>query len=188
MAGRKTNEQKMKELDTAVRKGIEEGLKEVLYQFNNIYTRSIDRFYKDYEPHRYDRTFTTYAGSDLADMWGLSAVSQNTYRPFMKNIRQIGKNTYYGAMNIDYSYIYENTGRNPYNSPLDYVFERTFVEGIHGMTPEEAKARKLSWHKKPMNPPPKHFMDKEYLSFQKDKKRLDGIFDGAISRELSRLK
>lgn len=195
MAGRKTNEKIIEEINEAVRQGIVEGLKVVAHQLADAYGRAIDRFYDDYNPHVYERTYSTYKASDLSDMWGWNTGSSGYVGEsvWFKNIRRLSKNKYYVALNIDY----RNIGNNPYNSPLDYVFERTYVKGIHGMTPDESAAmmkskgedweQKTPWHKKPMREPPIHFMEKDYAKIASND-NLDLVFGEAISRELSRLK
>ena len=183
--GRKSNQQLSAEIDKAVRQGIINGLNHVAYQLGEAYGKAIDRFYHNYTPHYYDRTYSTYMASDLSDMWGWNTggtgfIGESQY---FKNVRQLSKNRYYVALNVDY----RNIGPNPYNEPLDYVFERTYVEGIHGMTPEEAARKGLHWHKKPEREAPIHFMEKDYYKIANNE-NLDRVFGEAISRELSRVK
>ena len=173
--GRKSNATLLNELNNAVMLAVEKGIDEVGRQLEIAYGRCIDRFYADYPFTRvYNRTFSLYAGSDTWD------------NP-LKNKKKINKQKYSISVNVSADYLTDNIGGNPYSSPVDYVFERAYEQGIHGMTPEEAANKKLDWHKLPMSPPPIHFMEKEYERLT-NKGGLDIIFGEAISKELARMK
>ena len=75
---------------------------------------------------------------------------------------------------------------NPYRADTEWVYNRTYVEGIHGWTPEEIMNyagganygyygekgqfyinKMLNWIPEPMNPSPKELMDAWYREYKK---------------------
>ena len=89
----------------------------------NKYKSCVDVFYGHMpESDRYYRTYSTYLGSSISYDYGeTSSGSVNT-----KN----GKETTFSInvnMQVDPSYL-----GSPYKDPVDYVFNRTWGEGIHG--------------------------------------------------------
>ena len=181
MAGRKSNEQKLKELNEAILRAVDHMLDDIGDDLEIAYGRCIDRFYKDYpHPKFYDRTFSLYAGSDGWD---------NPHR----NKKKISDTKYYIGINVGWENILMNLGedpyldRGPYRDNVKFVFERAYLSGIHGMTLEEASNRGLKWHHLPMTPPPIHFMEKEYRKIA-NKSYLDKLWEESILRELSHKK
>lgn len=179
--GRKTNEEVGAEIQAAIERAIDAGIDELGYRLEIAYGQCIDKFYSNYEPHYYDRTYSLYSGS-------------NTWDNPLKNKKKIGKNRYYIAIYVGAENVIPNINSNnlpyddiSYRDGVDFVFDRSFEQGIHGMTPEEAKRAGLSWHKKPDNPTPKRRMDKEYKRIANNN-AMDLLFGEFISRELSKMK
>lgn len=91
---------------------------EVLWQIENTYESVIDEFYNHYNPLYYNRTFSTYlASSGYKDLYS----SQN-FSPI--------NDGYEVGINVDSG----NIPNNPYRADTDWVFNRTFVKGIHGIS------------------------------------------------------
>lgn len=173
--GRKTNESKLKQISDAIERGIDSGIDEIGYQLEMAYGNAIDRFYGHYpNPKFYNRTYSLYAGSD-------------SWENPLKNKKKKGNGRYYIGINVGANFISENIGGNPYKSSIEYVFGRSYEHGIHGMTPEESTRRGLGWHKLPMSPSPKYWMEKNYKNIA-NKKYLDGLFYTKISEELAKIK
>lgn len=98
---------------------------ELNYMIEEIYERAIDAFYDSYNPKYYDRTLSTYKASDL---WENPTKQQNPI--------PMGEGFIAG---IEVSS--DNIPGHPYNkSPKDkpnkteWVFNRTYVKGIHGVS------------------------------------------------------
>ena len=163
---------------------------EVTVRLEIGYEKCIEEFYKDYRnPRYYDRTYSTfYASTGFGDM----AIWKRCVK---KNNRG-----YISGIIVDSSNITEE----PYRAETEWVFERTFNEGIHGMTPEEVsdadwlKPNGLTpfyryplfyggrlWHKKPMSPTPKERMDKKYREMFK---QLDDITKEKMNEAFGRRK
>lgn len=90
---------------------------EVLFRIQGFYDNAISKFYSDYDPLYYNRTYSSYEGS---------SGSKNLFSP--ENIFENG-NGWTAKISIDSSYI----PGNPYRADKDWVFERTFWKGIHGI-------------------------------------------------------
>ena len=96
---------------------VEEMAHEVLWRIENIYETAIDRFYADYNPLYYNRTFSTYLGS---------SGYEDTFSP--QNIKKIGDAWESGITISDV-----NIPGKPYRADTEWVFDRTFNKGIHGI-------------------------------------------------------
>ena len=97
---------------------VEEMAHEIVWRIENIYETAIDRFYADYNPLYYDRTYSTYlASSGYENLFS----SRNVY----------GNGHYWTAqIMVNPNYI----PGNPYNAKSkQWVFNRTFSGGIHGI-------------------------------------------------------
>lgn len=106
------------EVDSAIGKAA----KEVGDKIQKAYNESVDDFYDSYQPSSYIRTLSTYKGSSAAR-------GHRTHR-------KLGSMRHEAGITVDASYI----GGNPYTKhpkhgwdpSVDFIFNRTFFEGIHG--------------------------------------------------------
>lgn len=126
---KKYNLTSIKDLEKLYNDAVEEMAEEVLFQIESEYESNIDRFYNDYSPLYYDRTYSTYMGSS----GGNSLFSPQNFK--------IVDNGYVVGINVDPS----NIIGNPYHADKDWVFKRTYLKGIHGINAENIVRRK---HKK----------------------------------------
>lgn len=108
---------------------------EMTYQIESAYESVVQQFYNEYTPRSYDRTYSTYLGSDkYNNLFG--------YTPI--------ENGYESGIIVDSN----NIPGNPYRAEKDWVFERTFSEGIHGYFKVEyeqwmnERFKKYKWSKK----------------------------------------
>lgn len=155
---------------------LKELAEEITYQIENSYETVIDKFYEDYSPRYYDRTYSTYIGSDHYDD--------------MFNFQQLG-DTYLAGINVSSS----NIPGSPYRADTDWVFDRTFYGGIHGINRTDKirmnKTRGRGYEKdlinittiKNMHPAPKVLMDKEFKRITK-KSNMDKLFNQAMNKAL----
>ena len=90
---------------------------EVLWAIENQYESVIDVFYADYNPLYYYRTYSTY----LASSGYKQLYSPENYMSF---------DNYY---NVGISIDSQKIPGNPYRADTDWVFNRTFEKGIHGI-------------------------------------------------------
>ena len=121
-------------LQKEIEKNFKKALKDTTIQLNTIleymYENAIEAFYSSMEPKYYSRTGATYYGSDLYDN------ENKIYDPTI-----IG-NEYIAQLTVSPN----NIPGEPYakgrkNRPdKSWVFERTYIKGIHGITPAERKA------------------------------------------------
>lgn len=112
--------QSVKGLEVLFNDAIKEFAEEVLFQIESEYESNIDRFYNDYNPLYYDRTYSTYMGSS----GGYSLYSPQNFSPI--------EGGYSVGINVDSS----NIVGNPYRANKDWVFRRTYIKGIHGINAE----------------------------------------------------
>lgn len=157
-------------------KAIEEMAEEVAYEIEKSYESVIDMFYSDYTPRIYQRTYSTYLGS-------------NAYNDIFNNgVIQYG-NSYFAGINVSSS----NIPGNPYEAYKGWVFDRTFYKGIHGinrndlmqMNKKRSKDNHITIRNMPknMSPAPKKLMDKEFKKLTK-KQNLDKMFEEAMKRNM----
>lgn len=87
------------------------------------YVNCVEAFYEDKdETDNYYRTYSTYLGSSISYSYGESSTGSLRSKD--------GETTTFSAhitMHVDPSYL-----GNPYKDPTDYVFDRTWSQGIHG--------------------------------------------------------
>lgn len=106
------------DIEKKYKKDLEEFAAEMSYQVEAAYESVVQSFYDDYgpnngEPWYYKRTYSTYKFSDHYD-------DEFAFTPF-------GDEYEYGiTANTD------NVSGNPYRADKNWVFERTFGQGIHG--------------------------------------------------------
>lgn len=137
---------------------------DIIFEIESHYESAISDFYNDYTPYSYNRTCYTYYGSDA-------------YDSFYKNIKQVK-----GGYKVGIHVSADNIPGNPYNAKnKEWVFNRTFTQGIHGYTKEELqewetkaheKGKGFSWRfiagqQEPMKPSPKKIMDDWFKDFRK---------------------
>lgn len=139
---------------------------DIAYEIESAYERIIDGFYKDYTPLYYERTYSTYLGS-------------NVYNDISKGIQKTSSG-YKIGISVSSDYI----EGDPYLADKDYVFHRSFVEGIHGFT-ENDPWGKINMRIPPKtSPTPKEQMDQWFQEFKKDKNKMNKIKQNAIKRAL----
>lgn len=113
-----------KDIEEKYNKAVEEIAREVTYQIELAYESMISRFYNEYTPRRYNRTLSTIKASDRwNDIRGFTPMGD----VFMSGI------------NVGYENIPDIDGHQPYHADTDWVFKRTYEEGIHGYFKIEAQ-------------------------------------------------
>lgn len=127
--------------DEILEKAVEATAEDVALEVEKAYEEVIELFYKSYTPrnngpYRYKRTKSTFYGSSGYDTL---YSSNNIYRE---------NDIYITGIDVSPEFMRNNPlGYNPYRADLNspaWVFWRTFDQGIHGFTAEEAK----QWSKK----------------------------------------
>lgn len=169
----------LEDITTKYNKAVKEFAEEVLYEIETAYENVIDKFYADYTPDYYDRTYSTYLGS---------SGYEDTNNPY--NLWNIG-DSWFAGINVSSS----NIPGHPYKAYKGWVFDRTFFKGIHGIA--RADLRKINkyrgklYHKevikiktpKAMVPPPKKLLDREFKYITKHQK-LDEQFNKIVRKYL----
>lgn len=141
------------------------------------YESVIQAFYDDYEPHSYERTFNTfYASSGYRNLYS------------EKNIHQVANDGDSQIFEIGIHVSSDNIDGNPYRQNKDLIFERTFEQGIHGITEGDNISSDINVKvfPNPMKPSPKTLMDEWFDEFRKDKKTMDNIFLDATKKAIAR--
>ena len=116
------------------------------------YLDSVQAFYSSMaEKPSYERTYMTYLGSSSAGANGIqySFGEKSTGSLRNKNGETVTFSIHV-SMNVDSSYL-----GDPYKDPVDYVFDRTWCQGIHGNLANPQ-----------MNEPPQMFFEKWFESFK----------------------
>ena len=103
---------------------------EMSSQIESAYEDTISLFYADYGPNNgdpwfYDRTYSTYLASNGHD---------NPYSSI--NVQQFG-DSFFAGIGVSSS----NIPGNPYKIYKEWVFNRTFYEGIHGIARKDVIKR-----------------------------------------------
>ena len=131
-------------LEREIKKNFKKALKDTTIQLNEVleymYENAIEAFYDSMTPKYYSRTGATFYGSNLYNN------ETRIYNPVINN------NEYIAEVTVSPN----NIPGQPYakgrkNRPdKDWVFERTYIEGIHGITPSERKdwGKNDYWDKK----------------------------------------
>jgi hypothetical protein len=195
----------IKKIEKIFDDAIEETGQEILWEIENIYETAIDKFYGDYTPLYYNRTFSTYLASSGYD---------TLYSPI--NLYQQG-DSYIAGIFVSSG----NIQGNPYRASKDWVFDRTFIKGIHGIKAgnffgkslskkfsrvkgnkyfeaiylrNSEVIKKTSYYKgrtqiqtrimSDMHPTPKAIMEKEFKRITK-KKYINGLFNEILSNKLN---
>lgn len=118
MAKSKTKDDLMaslqKKLDDAVNKATYELATELNYEITIEYERALQKFYDDYRPKWYDRTYSLFYGFENYDTPSLNVIKD-------------GNGYIVGAMMSS-----SNIQGKPYRAETEWVFSRSIFEGIHG--------------------------------------------------------
>lgn len=102
------------EIETKFNAAIIDMAAETTFLIEAAYESVVQSFYDDYTPRVYQRTYSTYLGSDrYNDPFGFTPVGDDAYE---------------AGINVDPA----NIPGNPYRAKKEWVFPRTFEEGIHG--------------------------------------------------------
>ncbi len=108
----------IREVDEAIGKAAKEAGDEIQAAFNE----SVDNFYDSYHPSSYNRTLSTYRGSSAAR-------NHRTHR-------KLGSMRHECGITVDSSYIggnpYTKNPKHGWDPSVDFIFDRTFFQGIHG--------------------------------------------------------
>ena len=180
----------MKKIEKGLKKALKETAEDVLFEIEEAYEKTIDEFYEDYgpnngEPWWYKRTHSTYLGSsgyeDLYDS---------------RNFRTVGNDNYRVGINVSS----DNIPGNPYKSKWrpeeggqkrsvdkDWVFRRTFDEGIHGKKVTANLKKNRKYYESavtsiaPMSPAPKKRMDERFAKIN-NQSHIDEIFSDKINK------
>ena len=110
-----------KRIKAALNKSLKRVAAEITEEIQVLYNQTIDEFYAQYSPRRYQRTLSTYHGSD-------------SYRTLHDPIRE--GDGYLAGISVSP----DNIPGDPYRADKDWVFERTFVKGYHGYNSKEIKS------------------------------------------------
>lgn len=117
-----------KELEKRLGKAIHEVGKEVGKEIRVAYYHAIDAFYGGYDPRKYHRTLSTYDAN--------SYKSDGDYK-------RTGKLSCWAGIIVDSQYMGEPYHKSHgWDPSADFIFHRTFYEGIHGFTNAEVISRK----------------------------------------------
>ena len=154
-----------------MRNALKKTADEVSYMIQEAYTSSIDAFYDSYDPRWYDRTGATYEASDYHDTNGIISVGS-------------GGDSYEVGIRVDPSRM-----GAPYKKNTAWVFDRTFNQGIHGITDGyfagavygQFKSKYVgygtdlgSYAIPPITTPPASLMDEKFQDIQG---KIPGIFE-----------
>ena len=102
-----------KDIEKRFSEALEEMAEELTFQIEASYESVIQSFYEDYTPRVYERTYSTYEASDrYDDPFGFTPTSDG----------------YESGIHVGP----ENIPGQPYHATKEWVFPRTFEEGIHG--------------------------------------------------------
>ena len=112
----------LKDIKKKYDKALDEFAQDIALEIEEGYEFAIDSFYADYNPLWYDRTYSSYLGS--------SAYALGIYDPANFNVTG---DVYTVGTTVSPEYI---QGK-PYRADTDWVFNRTFVKGIHGINTKQ---------------------------------------------------
>ena len=105
---------------------------ELSFKIEATYEKVISAFYADYTPIEYDRTYSTFLGSNAYD------------NPFFINESENTENSKIAGILVGSDFI----PGNPYKANKDWVFDRTFISGIHGVNVHTVRHRNTTLFKK----------------------------------------
>lgn len=152
----------MQGINASIRQTRREIAKHIANDFQKEYSTVIWKFYHHYTPRMYNRTYETLLASN-----------------FYRSGRDYRKITTWGENEITICFqVGSDYMDDVYDDATDWVFSRTFEEGIHGWRPLSVKGilagknEAVGWRlkvkqpKKPLNPSPKARMDKWFEKYQ----------------------
>lgn len=120
MAKQKTIEDMRLDIEDKVNMAMIEMAADMTYAIESAYESVIQSFYDDYNPRWYRRTYSTYEASNkINNPFGFSPISDG----------------FESGIIVDSA----NIPGNPYRADKDWVFDRTFGQGIHGFFKWEYK-------------------------------------------------
>ena len=159
-----------KELEKRAKKIADKILTEMTYniafEIESAYERIINKFYEDYKPLYYQRTYSTYSASDI-------------YGDIFRGVKSTS-NGYQIGISVSSSYI----DGDPYEMNKEDVFHRTFVEGVHGFSSDDGWSGSFKNVPPKTSPSPKEQMDDWFENFKKDSKQFEKIKQDAIKRAM----
>ena len=110
---------------------------ELNYMIEEIYEQAIDAFYDSYDPKYYDRTFSTYKASNLYENYAKQENPIPMGEGFVAGIEVTS----------------DNIPGKPYNrskkdkpNKTEWVFNRTYTKGIHGVSMLERRSWGKNYH------------------------------------------
>ena len=117
------------DIESKLNAATKEIAEEVTFQIEKAYETVVESFYNEYTPRSYDRLFATYWGSTrFDDEFGVDPAGED----FIAGIEV-------DPSNINKHYETDGVGKRkktggsgPYRADTDWVFRRTYLEGIHG--------------------------------------------------------
>ena len=182
----------LKDIKKKYDKALDEFAQDIALEIEEGYEFAIDSFYADYNPLWYDRTYSSYLGS--------SAYALGIYDPTNFNVTG---DIYTVGTTVSPEYIQGKPygASDKYSDITEWVFERTFVKGIHGINNREEQSysrTKIYRNKKKgvagisiqsrniknMHPTPKVLMDKEFKKIT-SKRRMSKKFNECMNKQFS---
>ena len=125
--GRKTNikDRILKDMEKNVNYAIVNAANEISFQIESAFENAISLFYSNYDPIVYNRTYSTFlASSGYEDPFS----SENVY---------LSGNLWFAGITVGDP----NIPGDPYRASKDWVFDRTFNKGIHGINIKTVRHR-----------------------------------------------
>ena len=169
MANNQLPQDLLNKIKTCIRVTKREIAKQIANDLRQEYSNAIWKFYKHYKPRMYQRSFETLFANNLYRARG-------DYR----KITKWQDDGFIIKFSVGSEFIQE-----PYEDDNEYVFNRTFEQGIHGWIPVSSTFRKtiassvnsdsMDWRlrvkqpRKPLNPPPKDTMDKWFERYKTER-------------------
>lgn len=175
-----------KSYDNALKKTAQKIGREIEY----AYEAQISRFYNDYTPIEYDRTYSTW--------WGSSGLyNYKSWSEYLGDLQYKAGITV-GAENL------QNKCGDPYRADTEWVFDRTWRLGIHGINRNNIRHKMVTkgrgkkkrtyevrwaYRQFPTNtrPSPQEEFVKAFNKI-KQHRHLDEVFSSYWVKELSKLK
>ena len=170
---------KNKDVSKRIKKSIQEkvnvALTETLYEIGetiqDMYKDVIREFYRDYTPLWYGRTYSTFVGS-------------SAYKDYSSLVNEIHPGIYEVGIDVSAKYITGNPykkankfikSKNGYVASTEWIFDRTFYEGIHGVSKHDSSNRLTINIPHEMKPSPYELMN-ERFSKKINQNYIDDVF------------
>ena len=162
--GRKSNLQDriLRDMENKLNVTVQTMAAELSFQIESAYENAISLFYADYpDPLVYQRTYSTFLAS-------------NGYNdPFSPNNLYKTGDIWTAGIQVDHSFI----PGNPYKADKDWVFDRTFNKGIHGINIRTVRHRNATLWKKDKQ---KRLLAKYFSKLNKNQKKIKVKTKGLI--------